>query len=113
MKNLIFLGIIAVLVFGLSFCTKDKYDKEKTTVLETDITNEEVINVANATLTGFKSSTLSGNVSDFGFNSSAELDQIHIGTPFLQLALKTDFRKDSLYDCMDKYLSNNKNGRFQ
>jgi hypothetical protein len=108
MKNLTLVGIITVLVMVLSGCSKDKYEKESTTVLETGFTNDNVINVAKAYLPTFKASIMTSNVSQYGFNSLAELDQIQIGTPFLWLGLTSDFRKDSIYDCFNKYIVNGK-----
>ncbi len=106
MKIQTFVGIISVLVILSSGCSKDKVEKENTTRLETGDTNDEVINVAKARLPYIKSSILADNVSHFGFNSPAELDQIQIGTPFLYLDFTPDFRNDSIYDTFNKYINN-------
>jgi hypothetical protein len=99
MKNLIFAGIITALVIVLFGCSK-----EKTTSHETSSTNDSVIIAAKAYLSSFKSSILIDNVNNYGFSSSAELDQIQIGTPFLKLYLTAAFRNDSIYDHFDKYV---------
>lgn len=95
--------MLTALVCILSGCSKDKY--EITTALETGYSNDEVVNVATAYLPSFKSLILMDDVSHYGFASPSELDQIYIGTPFLELQLTTDFKNDSNYDCFDKYVA--------
>lgn len=104
MKNFTLAGTILILVIAISSCSKDNDGKEKTTALETGYTHEEILNVAQANLPAFKTDVLLGDVSNYGFNSPAELNEIQIGTPFLELHLKIDFKNDSVYDCLDKYV---------
>jgi hypothetical protein len=107
MKNLMITGLLTVLVIALPGCSKDDdNEKEIITVLETGFTNEEVIACANEKLSHFISLIRMDNIKDFGFNSSSELDQILLGTPFLNLYLTTAFKNDTDYDCFDKYIIN-------
>ena len=109
MKNLTAAGLLTVLITVVLFgCSKDKGEKEITTVLETGFTNDEVINFAKAYMPTFKSSIDRRYLSYHGFNSPAELDQVQIGTPFLWLGLTSDFKKDSTYDYLNKYITNGK-----
>lgn len=99
MKSLIITGILAALIFQLFSCSKEPINEPETWLL-----TDSVVNAAEAYWPQLKSMMLADDVTNYGFNSPSELEQIQIGSPFRLVELKEDFRTDSVYESFEKYV---------
>ncbi len=99
--------VLLSLLFIIVACDKENNEINSIS-LDTGFTSSEILKVANENLSHFKSSMIQDNIYNYGFDSPSELDQIQIGTPYLEIGLNTDFEDDLEYDYFDKYIINSK-----